>query len=187
MKRGFWVLIAAILLILVLGVLFYPTASKQVQKRYSECISEEPEDIKILTAIKTKDVSNCEQLSEKEFCAALVNEDSAFCENLVGNEKEICFATITKNASRCQENWRCLAYASQDEFVCTQEQIPRGLKEECAAISRLDPDLYEQVIKQDCLDRAFNEIAQSKKTKQLCLSIQSELLKQTCLDKLMLT
>jgi hypothetical protein len=183
MRRVYWVLIAAVLLIVVLTFVFYPTAARQVNRLYKECSSEQPEDIKILTAIKIGNVSYCEQLSEKEFCIALVNKDTTFCENLAEDEKEICFATITKNASRCQGDWWCLAYASQDEAVCAQEPMPRGFREECVAILRLDPVLYEQITNQDCLDRAFNEIAQSQKNKELCLSIKSELLKQTCLDR----
>jgi len=180
MKRGFWVLVVSVLLILALGVLFWPTAGKEVKKLYEPCILDEEDNANLLAALKT---NNCELTLQKEFCLAILANDTTICNTIEDEEdREPCFAEINKDESRCNGDWWCIAFVTQNEEVCQQEQIPLSLKEECAAVAKLDPILYMNIEKQKCMDSAYYQISLAEKNGKLCLNIKSELLKQTCLS-----
>ena len=154
-------------------------AEEQVQS----CLAEGQDSYYYVMALKTKDVSYCQKVEDRDFCIANIKKDTSTCNTREPSEISTCQAYVLKDSSLCtQTDFYCLAYTTGDITYCTNLQ--EELAAECTAVATLNAEYYVSKDREtQCRDEGFLVSAVMTGDNSYCERIKSQEIKEECLSK----
>ena len=157
MKRGFWALIAVILVLIALGVLFWPKSEYKkyvtefkeyanepefssyiVHSEFRDCLTSDKISFLYTKSLATQDLSLCEDIAAeiKFVCMAKINKDASFCEQLDEEGQKVCLAAYYAKIEVCNPtDIPCFALAG-DSSLCKEDEA-------CVALANLNYSFFE--------------------------------------------
>lgn len=179
MKKAVLAIILIVIVLAAGAVWLYRENKAPSAQIEAKCREQLSENAKFVSALMDSSGASCALLADEAdsaTCTAWATRDASKCPEA---RKQTCAPVALRDPASCPDDPWCKALASEDASLCSNETLPPGDQQECAAWVNHDEKFFGATT--ECKEGAQAQAAVTTNNPALCNKISDKTRRELCL------